>query len=129
MSLILPHLHLSSLGHLTGALVVLMTAAAIDTVPAPLWVAVVVEADTHLPRTTTTTTVAAHLEATARAGTTTAAVHPRASSMIGVKEVMAVRRLVVACLMSMALRARVTLTILMMLGPDHPQVVATMTLT
>jgi hypothetical protein len=99
--------------------VVLMTAAVTDTDRALPWAAVVAEGDTHLRLTTTTTTVADPLVVTALAGTTTAAAHPRAAStMIGVKEVMAVRRLVVACLMSMAHRVRVTLTILMILGPD-----------
>jgi hypothetical protein len=100
--------------------VVLTTAVVIDTDPALPRAAVVAEAeaDTHLRPTTTTTTAVALLVVTAPAGMTTAAAHPRASSMIGVKEVMAARRLVVACLMSMALRTRVTLTILIMLGPD-----------
>jgi hypothetical protein len=116
MSLILPHLHLSSLGLLTEALVVLMTGAVIGTDRAPPWAAAV--ADTHLHRTTITTTVAGPLVATAPAAMTIADAHLPASFMIGVKVVMDARRLVVACLMSMAHRARVTLTILMMLGPD-----------
>lgn len=104
------------------ALVVLMTGAVTDTDPAPPWAA----AATHLRRTTTTTTVAGPLVATALVATTTAGALRPVSSMTGVMEVMDVRLLVVACLMSMAHRARVTLTILMMLGPDL-HLVATMT--
>lgn len=100
-----------------------MTGAETDTDRALPWAA----AATHLRRTTTTTTVADPLEATALAATTTADAHHRASSMTGVMADMDVRRLVVACLMSMAHRARVTLTILMMLGPDL-HLVATTTL-
>jgi len=113
---ILPHLHLSNRALLTEALVVLMTGAVIDTDPALPWAAAV--ADTHLRPTMITTTVAGHLVATALVAMTIADAHLPASSTTGVMEVMDVRRLVVACLMSMAHRARVTLTILMMLGPD-----------
>ena len=95
---------------------VLMTGAVIDTDPALPWAVAV--ADTHPRHTTTTTTVAVPLVATALAAMTIADVHLPASFMTGVMVVMDVRRLVVACLMSMAHRARVTLTILMMLGPD-----------
>jgi hypothetical protein len=65
-----------------------------------------------------TTTVAGHLVATALVAMTIADAHLPASSTTGVMEVMDVPRLAVACLMSMAHRACVTLTILMMLGPD-----------
>ena len=95
---------------------VLMTGAVTDTDPALPWAAAV--ADTHLRPMTITTTVADPLVATALAAMTIADVHLPASFMTGVMVVMDARRLVVACLMSMAHRARVTLTILMMLGPD-----------
>jgi hypothetical protein len=98
-----------------------MTGAVIDTDPAPPWAVAV--ADTHLHRTTTTTTVAVPLVATAPAAMTIADAHLLASFMTGVRVVMDVRRLVVACLMSMAHRARVTLTILMILGPEFPPAV------
>lgn len=100
-----------------------MTGAETDIDRALLWDA----AATHLRRMTTTMTVAAPLVATALDATITAGAHRPASSMTGVTSVMDVRHLVVACLMSMAHRARVTLTILMMLGPDL-HLVATTTL-
>jgi len=123
MSLILPHLLRSSLGLLTEALADLMTAAETGTDPALPWAGV--EAVTHPRPTTTTTTVADRLVATAPAATTTADAHLLVSFMIDVMEDMDARLLVAACLMSMAHRVRVTLTILMMLGPDL-HLVATM---
>lgn len=70
---------------------------------------------------TITTTAAALLEAIVLVAMITAVVHRRASFMTGGKEDMDVRRLVVACPMSMAHHVRATLTILTMPGPDlHP---------
>ena len=92
-----------------------MTGAVIDTDPALPWAAAV--ADTHLRPTMITTTVAGHLVATALVAMTIADAHLPASSTTGVMEVMDVRRLVVACLMSMAHRAHDTLTILTIPSP------------
>jgi hypothetical protein len=96
-----------------------MIAVVTDTAHAPRWAAVV--AVTHPHPTTTTTTVAAPLVATAPAAMTTAAARRRASSMTGVKEVMDDPHRVVAWEdpMSMVHRARDTLTILTIPGPDH----------
>ena len=127
MSLIHPHLLLSSLGLRTEALADQMIGAVIDTDHAHQWA--VAEVATRLLHLTITMTVAALLEATVPAAMTTAAARrPRASSMTGAKGATDARRPVVACPMSMAHRVRATLTILTMPGPD-PLHAATMILT
>jgi hypothetical protein len=109
------------------ALVDLMIAAVIGTALVRQWAAVVAVVATHLLRTMTTMTAVVPLVATAHVAMTTAAALRRASSMIGVKEVMDVPHRVVVWegLMSMVHRARDTLTILTMPGPDHLHVATT----
>jgi hypothetical protein len=103
-----------------------MIAVVIGTAPVHPWAAAVA-VDTHLRLTTITMTVAAPRVATAPDATTTADALHRASSTIDVKEDMDDPHRVVAWegLMSMVHRARATLTILTMPGPDHLLVATT----
>lgn len=97
-----------------------MIAVVIGTALDRPWAAVVV--DIHPLPTTTTMTVVVPLVATVLAAMTTAdALRRLVSFMIGVKEDMDVPHRVVAWedLMSMVHRARATLTILTIPGPDH----------
>jgi hypothetical protein len=105
-----------------------MIAVVIGTALVRPWAAVVaVAVATHLPRTTTIMIAAAPRVATAPDATTTAAALHRASFTIGVKEDMDDPHRVVAWegLMSMVHRARATLTILTIPGPDHLLVATT----
>ena len=105
---------------------VLMTGAVTGTDPARPWAAVAA-VDTLPLRMMITTIAAVLLVVTALAGMTTVAAPHRANSTTDVREDMVARRLVAAWrLMSMAHRARATLTILTMPGPAH-HLVATMT--
>lgn len=108
-----------------------MTGAVTDTDPArqcAVVVAAAVAVDTLPLRMMITTIAAALLEATAPVATTIADALPRASFTTDVKEVMEedVARLVDGFPMSMAHRARATLTRLTMPGPDLHPVVLTM---
>lgn len=106
---------------------VLMTGAVTGTVLARPWAVAVAAAVAILPLRMMITTIAAVLPvATALDATITADARPRVSSMTDVKEDMDVPRLVAEWrLMSMAHRARATLTILTMPGPAHHPVAMT----
>jgi hypothetical protein len=98
-----------------------MIAAVTDTGHALRWAAVAAAAATLLLRMTTITTVAAPLAATAPVATITAVVRRPASFTIDVKEVTDAPLRVVEWEdpMSMVHRARVTLTMFTIPGPDH----------
>jgi len=123
-----PHLLLSSPGFPMEAQVAPMTEAVTDTDRAHPWAAAEVAAT--LQRPMTTTTIAADLlGGTVHVVTTTAdELHPASFTTDEREDMEDVRRLVGACLMSMAHRARATLTILTMPGSDlHPVVMMTHT--